>query len=777
MLAKSILLTIITIAIYATAWSAPKTYVINSFNNMKEWGLTLGREFPGAKGKIETNDSKKLTVSYDFSKGGKYISIYTRFNIPSGINTFRIKLIPSQNCIAGYRIIDSTGRTFQGENTLLKKGKVNTIDFSARGPWNASWGGEKSSNPTKPFKRFYLLFNRPSNVSKKCSIKLESFEAVSSQDLVYDFRGKGNLLFAGGWKIKAVYLPSLSGGNFKITAVADPDSSNKATLCIKYPQMGREHIVRKKLDKSKTVFFYQPPFKDGGNIRNRYIITMEYSDSNGNIARGVLTLTGRLASKNNFGKPVNSKDIKDSIQGTAVHFSSSIYPGFRWWHPYEKLIDMIADCGYKWIRDGIQVKKDHDGNYRVYEHDLKWIRYAHSKGLKIIGLIHLIRPEISIVEYKKQIDAILRETQNYVSVYELGNEPHNFGWRKKYKGRWNGYEKNGKISKWVKEHLKYTNALADYIKKVKPDVTVIGLGATSPTNFHYLNLGVSKSLDGVVDHPYTYSMPPEKIPFGHNLTKRDGIKIGDKNHSFAGLINSYVGHFKKTGKMRSIWLTEFGFTTFWFDGKNEKGLFAGFTEKAQAVYIVRRFLECMVLPVAAACQYDFMDDYASSQFGAEANFGVIRADFSKKPAFYAIQRLNSLFDGYKYAPEISVVVEKTPLHRSCIRENLVRDWDNAQIKASNGIKAFAFDCQDNRKQKMVAVWSVLPYSREFNNRICTIRVKNMSNYSINPVAVDIITGISYDVPCKKVDNDLLLDNLILKDHPIVIKFFPRKVLE
>lgn len=43
--------------------------------------------------------------------------------------------------------------------------------------------------------------------------------------------------------------------------------------------------------------------------------------------------------------------------------------------------------------------------------------------------------------------------------------------------------------------------------------------------------------------------------------------------------------------MRTVWITEFGFTGFWFDGKNETGLYAGFTEEAQAVYLVRRFIE------------------------------------------------------------------------------------------------------------------------------------------------------------------------------------------
>ena len=81
------------------------------------------------------------------------------------------------------------------------------------------------------------------------------------------------------------------------------------------------------------------------------------------------------------------------------------------------------------------------------------------------------------------------------------------------------------------------------IKKIAPDKTVIGLGSCAPTNFHALNAGVSKNLDGVVEHPYTFSLPPEKVPFGKRLAKRDGIAIGDDEHTFRGLVESYHEHF------------------------------------------------------------------------------------------------------------------------------------------------------------------------------------------------------------------------------------------
>ena len=103
--------------------------------------------------------------------------------------------------------------------------------------------------------------------------------------------------------------------------------------------------------------------------------------------------------------------------------------------------------------------------------------------------------------FLERLAAIVRGSRGYVNVYELGNEPHNFGqWRQTFRhkgkdGSWNGYESDGTVSEWVRKHVEYTNAGADLIKKIAPDKTVIGLGSNTPTNFHALNLGVSPQLD------------------------------------------------------------------------------------------------------------------------------------------------------------------------------------------------------------------------------------------------------------------------------------------
>jgi hypothetical protein len=745
-----------------------ETVLVDSCRDAKLWKFVWGREFPGAKGGLDPSEKGKLRVRYDFSKGGKYVAIHTKQSIPGKPKTIIVKAMAAQDSRLNYRIIDTTGRVFQGRWTALKKDETRDLNFSASGPWSGSWGGEKSSQPRPPFKSFWLLIGK--SVPLQGELLVEGLSAEMETVPKAKFIGQDVSLTSAGWKIEGEWLKQLGSNTLKLTA--DPQGATDAELSITLPRLGRDQVQRYRLDaaRGKTDILYSPELPDDGNERNIYTFTVKVQGVSGEQAAAPVVLTGAKSAGLNLGAPLSSLDIVSSRFGTCTHLSSGTNGAFKGWRPYRQLIDSISDCGFKWIRDGCKVEKDAPGNYRVRPYDLEWMKYAASKKVSTILLVHMVSNQ-TIEEYKRVVAAIVRDTSPYVNVYELGNEPNNFYWRKTLGGSWNGYEKDGSISGWVKTHLKYTNALADHIKQIRPEATVIGIGASSPTNFHYLNLGVTESLDGVVDHPYTYSMPPEKAPFGHRLTKRDGIRIGDNDHTFAGLIHSYMDHFRKTGKMRSLWVTEFGFTSFWFDGSSETGLFAGFSEEAQAVYLVRRFIESLALPIEVSCQYDFLDDYQSDPLASEANFGIVRGDYSRKPAYFAIQRMNALVNGYDYDSGTSVTVEKAPLHRSCKRSELVRDWDGANIEAANGVKAFALANPGLPNERMLAVWSVLPYSREFNNRVCTLRAKGMADYAAKPIAIDPIIGTRCDVPVKVVGDDLVFENLPLKGHPLLIKLF------
>src|SRR5690606_1357554 len=221
------------------------------------------------------------------------------------------------------------------------------------------------------------------------------------------------------------------------------------------------------------------------------------------------------------------------------------------------------------------------------------------------------------------------------------------GWRKAFGGTRNGKvdAASDETAEWVKAHVRATNAGAEAIKAVRPDATVIGLGSPSCVNVRALREGLSTAVDGIVDHPYAFALPPELVPFGTGFAARDGVSIGDDGNTFLGLMAGLEAASREAGHPRSTWITEFGWPTYRFDGENEQGLYAAYSEAAQAAYLVRRHLLGLRAGVAVSCQYALLDDYGSAPGNAEANFGIIRGDGSVKPAYRAIARLCALVGG------------------------------------------------------------------------------------------------------------------------------------
>ncbi len=731
-----------------------------------KWQFSNGGEFPGAVGSLTLDSSSGgLTISYDFTAGGRYVAVYPKLTYSSHVKGINFKIKTDSQCRVNYRVFDANSRIFQGKPYPLKSGE-NSFSCSVMGPWSSSWSGKKISNPTNPARIQLMVLP---GKDKKGSIVIDKCEVVTDQPPQSNVIGQ-DVSFSGcGWNFSAIWEGSLSGPVLKVTA--ENINGNDLYVALDFPEMRRNTVWRTRLDskKQQQVFSYSPPLKNGGNPNNIYRITGTFTNHKGSTLKQEFVLTGNNASKDDLGYPKSSRNIVTSGFGVCTHFCHATPV----WKDYAFALKMIDSAGLKWIRDGNRVLKGKDGKYHVRKYDLDWMKKAQKHNINTIAYI-AIEEKIPLKEFKRMVTAWARETKGIVNVFELGNEPNNWGgWRQKFGGPWNAKEKDNSTSPWVKEHIKYINMAADAIKEVRPDSKVIALSAPSCVNFRYMTLGLTKNLDGIADHPYGYSLPPEQVPWGGaEQEKRDGVRVGDDKHTFKGLIEAYIEHGKRTGQIRSLWLTEFGFSTYWFDGKNEKGIYLGYSEQAQAAYIVRRFIEGAALPgVRVSTLYDFIDDYSSVWNNAEANFGIVRTDFSPKPSYYAVQHMASLFDGYKYAKNIRIKVEKQPLHRAAGATVLVKDWDKASIMSESDVRTYAFASRKAKSPLMLAVWSSLPFRAETNNRACTIRLKNMAGFAKNPVAVDVITGISFDVPVRTNGKDLVFENLIIKNHPIVIKFY------
>lgn len=751
--------------------------LLDGCRSAANWSSFNGSEFKGARVSLSAA-ADGLKLGYDFSGGGSYVGCQPK-NLPvPQADSLSVTVNASEPAGFNYRLVDSAGRFFQGKGFRLKKGVDETLTLSVKGPWGSIWGGSGDhKQPVMPLKSVWLMATKGKELPEKGVITVKSLSAELPGLPASSASGENFERALAGWTLKGEWQPQLEGAMLKLTPAAE--GSVPAQLEIVFPQPGRDLVQRYRLvPGAANEIFYKVPFTGEVNPRNIYRITLRVSNDNGEKAAFPTAVKGRLSGSVNLGAPKSSREIGSSRFGTCVHFSYAPKPegAFKGWYPKELLLDEIAACGFKFIREGLALDKLPDGSWKIRDTDMQTLKKAKERGIGQIVVIDL-RADEPLPEFLKKVQDIVEQSRESVDVYELGNEPNNFGkWRQTYKyrgrdGSWNGYEADGSVSEWVRAHVKYTNAAAELIKKLAPEKTVIGLGSCAPTNFHALNIGVSKSLDGVVEHPYTFSLPPEKVPFGKRLARRDGIAIGDAEHTFKGLVDSYHEQFVKTGKPRSLWVTEFGFTTFQMNDDRMKGLYAGFSEQAQALYLLRRFAESLALPIALSCQYDFLDDYGSAPRLDEANFGLLRADCSRKPSFYVMQRMNSLLAGAEPDPGVKVEITKSALHRSMARSELVKDWDDATIDAANGIRAYAFRHPSAPDERMVALWSMQPYSGEFNSRPVSFEIEGLQEFTQPPLAIDMMTGETFDLPVSFKDGKAVVTGLPLEQTVLLLKFF------
>ena len=71
----------------------------------------------------------------------------------------------------------------------------------------------------------------------------------------------------------------------------------------------------------------------------------------------------------------------------------------------------------------------------------------------------------------------------------------------------------------------------------------------------------------------------------------------------------------------------------------------------------------------------------------------------------------------------------------------------------------------------MGIWSMLPYSGEFNNRSVSLEITGWEDFRERPVDINMMNGDSYDIPFEVKDGKLLLPLIQLKEAPLLIKFF------
>ncbi len=217
----------------------------------------------------------------------------------------------------------------------------------------------------------------------------------------------------------------------------------------------------------------------------------------------------------------------------------------------------------------------------------------------------------SAQDYAMFVGKIAEHFKGRIPLYELGNEPDNPLF-------WQPAPDAAKFTQFLKKGYAV-------IKGIDPSARVISGGLTSQDQTAFVTAMYANGAKGSFDyfgyHPY--SMP----------------KSPDNSFAF-NQMNTLRQIMAKNDDLKPIMVTEVGWAT--------SAQTWGVSEETQAGYISRVFTKILFEDyqyVPIACVYDLRDDWISSG-DVDANYGILRHDYTEKPAFLSLQSARSDFDRY-----------------------------------------------------------------------------------------------------------------------------------
>jgi hypothetical protein len=177
------------------------------------------------------------------------------------------------------------------------------------------------------------------------------------------------------------------------------------------------------------------------------------------------------------------------------------------------------------------------------------------------------------------------------------------------------------------EYAQMLAAAQPAIRQADPGATVV-LGGLSNNDYPYLRqlyaAGGRPYFDAVADHPYTGSDPTLCWSEAGTTTPAQG--------AFCGIESVRSVMVDAGDSAKTIWITEFGWST--------AAPPLGVSEATQADYLTKAVTKLESYSyVAKAFWYNFRNSYweANDPSNWEANLGLLRTDFSPKPAFTAFK--------------------------------------------------------------------------------------------------------------------------------------------
>jgi hypothetical protein len=316
------------------------------------------------------------------------------------------------------------------------------------------------------------------------------------------------------------------------------------------------------------------------------------------------------------------------IVGAGTHFANGV-------GALPVNLSLIRQAGITAIRDGLrwQFVETSQGQYSMPETFDALVNRAVEAGIAPLPILggnvpffdnNSDRPHSpeALDGLAKYCEFMVRHFKGKVRMYEICNE-------------WDAPSRQTETPGTAESYVNVLKSVYPRMKAVDPAITIMGGAMTSRVLGNgwlesFLRAGALQYLDAVSIHSYRNQGAP--------FPERGAEAWASWMQRVDELVRKASG-----GKPIPIYVTEMGWTT---------ELTRGTRPDLSAAYLARMYLLARTLPfLKGIWWYDFQDDgWSASE--REHNFGLVRADLTPKPSYYAMAGIAELVSKAEYLGRI-----------------------------------------------------------------------------------------------------------------------------
>jgi len=324
----------------------------------------------------------------------------------------------------------------------------------------------------------------------------------------------------------------------------------------------------------------------------------------------------------------------------------------------DRTVAAIRDSGATWVRLSIQWKNLEPALPGVYDvwwlaHVDRAVQLSNAAGRKVLMVVYDAPAWASgsaarstprnPADYASFISFVAQRYRGRIQAYEIWNEQNTSRF-------W--------TSPSATAYTRLLQAAYPAVKRADPDATVV-FGGLSTSDYDYVESAYAAGARGYFDalavHPYTYcgTGAPDEV--------RRGSTGRITRDSFLGYREVRASMLAR-GDDKPLWITEFGWNTSTARCDPAAGAWqGGVSESLQASYLARAYgLFAADAYVGPAFAYNFRNNYwQRDEDTPEARYGLVRSDFTPKPALDALRAAAGGAGGSPPAPVQSLSVTLT----------------------------------------------------------------------------------------------------------------------